>query len=116
MADSHNDRKKIASRLKTAREMVGLSQYQVAKLMGLHRPSISEIEAGRRRVAVDELTKFAEIYSVDIEWLTGTDEDSSQDDQRVRFAARELAKLKSDDLDKVMNLLRVLRPTKGQKP
>ena len=40
----------IAERLKLAREFSGLSQGQVAKLLNLHRPSISEIEADRKSV------------------------------------------------------------------
>ena len=35
----------IANRLAEARKMAGLSQGQVARMIGLHRPAISEIEA-----------------------------------------------------------------------
>ena len=114
MATSDNERKVVASRLRTAREMAGLSQAQVAKILGLHRPSVSEMEAGRRKVSVDELTKLAEIYSVDIVWLAGSTPDTKKGEERIRFAARQLAKLKSDDLDKILNLLHALRPQKGQ--
>ena len=114
MSDLGEERKIIASRLRTAREMAGLSQAQVAKMLGLHRPSVSEMEAGRRKVSVNELTKLAEIYSVDIKWLAGTTLDDKNGDERICFAARQLAKLKSDDLDKVMNLLSALRPKKGK--
>ena len=65
----------IASRLRLARENAGLSQGQAAKLLSMHRPTISEIEAGRRRVSVEELTLFARIYDVSIPWLSGTDEE-----------------------------------------
>ena len=54
-------RNAIASRLRLARERAGLSQGQVAKLVAMHRPSVSEIEAGRRSVTAEELTKFAKI-------------------------------------------------------
>lgn len=114
MSDLDEDRKIIASRLRTAREMAGLSQAQVAKMLGLHRPSVSEMEAGRRRVSADELSQLTEIYSVDMEWLAGSEVISEHDDERIRFAARQLAKLKADDLDKVMNLLSALRPKKGE--
>ena len=114
MTTSDNKRKVVASRLRTAREMAGLSQAQVAKILSLHRPSVSEMEAGRRKVSVDELTKLAKIYSVDMEWLAGSTPDTKNGDERIRFAARQLAKLKSDDLDKVLNLLQALRPKKGR--
>ncbi|MCD4823779.1 MAG: helix-turn-helix domain-containing protein [Phycisphaerae bacterium] len=116
MSDIDVKRMKIATRLRSAREMAGLSQAQVAKLLGLHRPSISEMEAGRRRVSADELAQLADIYSVDIDWLVGAEtSDGKHDDDRVRLAARQLAKLKTGDLDRVLNLLNALRPKKGGK-
>ena len=110
MSNSKAKAPSIAARLRLAREQAGLSQGQVAKLLELHRPSISEMEAGRRRVSAEELTKLAEIYDVSIEWLTGTNvskTDSNYD--KVELAARELSKLKEDDLERVLQLLAALR-------
>ena len=114
MTTPDKERNLMASRLRTAREMAGLSQAQVANILGLHRPSVSEMEAGRRKVSAGELAKLAEVYSIDIEWLAGTAAEDTGGDERVRFAARQLAKLKADDLDTVLNLLNALRPKKGQ--
>jgi len=100
-------RRAIAQRLRLARENAGLSQGQVAKKLDLQRPSISEIEAGRRRVSAEELARLAVLYHVDTAWLTG--EATSVDTDRVELAARELAKLKPDDLNRVMDLLKALR-------
>lgn len=97
----------IASRLRLARERAGLSQGQVAKLVEMHRPSVSEIEAGRRSVTAEELTKFAKIYSVTVGWLTGEPRDPAAD--RMELAARELSKLKPGDVDLLMDLLTSLR-------
>lgn len=95
----------IANRLRLAREQAGLSQGQVAKMLSMHRPTISEIEAGRRRVAAEELVEFSRIYEVSVAWLTGTETASDGMDDRVKLAARELSKLRPDDLDKVIKLL-----------
>ena len=105
---------KLAARLRLAREQAGLSQGQIAKLMKMHRPTVSEIEAGRRRVQAEELTDFAKHYHVSARWLLG-DEGGAEEphEAKVRLAARELAKLKSDDLDRVMNLLASLRGDKA---
>jgi transcriptional regulator with XRE-family HTH domain len=86
--------------------MAGLSQGQVAKILDLHRPTISEIEAGNRRVSAEELSRFAEIYDVTVSWLLAeTAEQLDTDDPRLQLAARELSKLKPDDLDRLMRLL-----------
>ena len=107
MPSPEEDRQAIANRLRTAREHAGLSQGQVAKLFGYQRPTISEIEAGRRRVSAEELAKFCEIYDVSVSWIAT--EQSEVSNPNVELAARELAKLKKEDLDKVMNLLQTLR-------
>jgi transcriptional regulator with XRE-family HTH domain len=105
----------VAERLRLAREQAGLSQGQVAKMLKMHRPTISEIEAGRRRVVVEELAQFSRIYEVDVAWLTGAEEVDDGIDDRVKLAARGLAKLKPEDLDSVLHLLSTMRKVKGPK-
>ena len=97
----------IANRLRAAREQAGLSQGQVAKMFDVKRPTISEIEAGRRNVTAEEVSNFAEIYRVSVNWLLS--EGDQDNNPALHLAARELSKLKKDDLDKVLNLLSTLR-------
>jgi transcriptional regulator with XRE-family HTH domain len=100
----------IAKRLRSAREQAGLSQGQVAKLLGLHRPSVSEVEAGRRSVTAEELAKMAELYGVSVSWLAGAEDDSAGlQAAKVKLAARELKKLKPGDVDRLLRLLAALR-------
>ena len=90
--------------------MAGLSQGQVAKLYNLHRPTISEIEAGNRRVSAEELSRFAETYDVTVSWLLAeTGDQLESNDPRLQLAARELSKLKPDDLDRLLRLLASMR-------
>jgi transcriptional regulator with XRE-family HTH domain len=103
-------RGQIAERLKEARKLAGLSQGHVARILGLHRPSVSEIEAGNRRVSADELAKLAALYDVSVAWLLREVPDSvDAEDPRLELAARELSKLKPDDLQRLLNLLAVMR-------
>lgn len=100
----------LAARLRVAREQAGLSQGQVAKMLGLHRPSVSEMEAGRRKVSAEELSELAQIYGVSTSWLVAEDDRStSADHAKIELAARELAKLKPEDLDRLLQLLATLR-------
>jgi transcriptional regulator with XRE-family HTH domain len=110
MDDQNSNKDSIASRLALARKYAGLSQGQVAKMLKLHRPSISEIEAGRRKVSAEELSKLAGIYDVSLDWLTSKDsEQDSQSKDKIQLAARELAKLKDNDINKILQLLSALR-------
>jgi transcriptional regulator with XRE-family HTH domain len=109
---SSNESKRtvIAERLREARKMAGLSQGQVAKMLDMHRPTVSEIEAGNRRVSADELASFAETYDVTVSWLMAeTPEQLETNDPRLQLAARELSKLKPDDLDRLLRLLASMR-------
>ena len=103
-------RAQVAERLKEARKLAGLSQGHVAKMLGLHRPSVTEMEAGKRRVSAEELARLAEIYDVNVAWLLGkAPETLDAQDPRLELAARELVKLKPDDLEHLLRLLAALR-------
>ena len=103
-------RAQIAARLKEARKLAGLSQGHAAKILGLHRPSVSEIEAANRRVSADELARLAELYDVSVTWLLGEGPETLDvHDPRLELAARELSKLKPDDLESLLKLLAAMR-------
>jgi transcriptional regulator with XRE-family HTH domain len=112
------EREEIARRIRAAREDAGLSQGQAAKQLQMHRPTISEIEAGRRRVSAEELKQFAALYRVSSGWLMAEPESDTSDEfgysEEVQVAARELSRMKPEDLTHVLNVLRSIR-TK-QKP
>ncbi|MBT1159636.1 helix-turn-helix transcriptional regulator [Aminobacter anthyllidis] len=108
--EDQDHRKAIAARLKEARRLSGLSQGQVAQQMNLHRPSVSEIEAGNRRVSAEELSHFAKIYDVSVAYLVGDAPDTlAVNDPRLQLAARELQKLSPDSLNKLLKALAALR-------
>lgn len=97
-------------RLRLARESAGLTQSQAASLMNMRRPSIVEIEKGRRRIGADELRRFSDIYKVPLAWLACAESENSDEvSERIELAARELSKLRKEDLDRVLDLLAVFR-------
>lgn len=110
MSESEVQRDRLAKRLRAAREQAGLSQGQVAKLMDWHRPTVSQIEAGQRRVSAEELPILARHYRVSVAWLTkSVDPEQDPVDPQLELAARELQRLKPDDLQRVIKLLSALK-------
>ena len=105
-------RKDLANRLKLAREMAGLTQGQAAIQLGWHRPTVSEVEAGRRRVLAEELKTLAELYGVNIPWLIGEAEGDGISD-KARLAARQLGRLSDEDLDRLLVLISSLKSSDG---
>jgi len=108
---SEKERKKlIAARIREARLAAGLSQGQVAKLMDLHRPSVTEIETGNRKVSADEIRQLADIFDVTPSYLLGETPDTlSVNDPKIQLAARELQKLEPEALDKLLHALAMFR-------
>ena len=110
MSAEPRQRQLIAQRIREARKLAGLSQGQVAKLMAMHRPTVSEIEAGNRRVNADEIARFAKTFDVSTAYLLGEAPDKlAMDDPKLQLAARELAKLSPDALDGLLRALAAVR-------
>lgn len=59
----------VAQRLKEARETAGMTQAQVARHLELTRPTVMDIEAGRRHVRAQELRELAVYYGVSVDWI-----------------------------------------------
>lgn len=76
-----SDVKPIFDRLITARERAGMSQMEVARLMGLSSSStISHYESRARDLSVIDLLRLCEIYNISIVWvLTGVMPDVQPD-------------------------------------
>jgi len=108
--DDVERRRAIADRLREARRLAGLSQGQAAQRMNMHRPTVSEIEAGNRRVSAEELSRFATLYEVSTSYLTGESPGAmALDDPRLQLAARELRKLPPESLNKLLQALAAMR-------
>ena len=67
--------REIASRLKRAREDAGLSQNEVAVLLDIPRPSVTNIENGKRKCSALELRRLCVIYRVSADWILGFGEE-----------------------------------------
>ena len=63
----------VLSRLKTARKQAGLTQGQVAKLMGYEsHVSVVNFEQGTHSLSVENLFLLCEIYGINVYWaMTG---------------------------------------------
>lgn len=69
-----DERRKLASKLKDAREEAGLTQREVVQQLGLPSHSvISELENGQRRLDMVELKVLASLYGKDPAWFLRED-------------------------------------------
>ena len=108
MIDETDARLQIAKRLRMARELAGLSQGQAARQLGWHRPTLSQIEAGRRKVSAEDLSLLANLYTANIPWILG-EEESQIASAKAMLAARKLSRLQDEDIDLLLNLISSLK-------
>jgi len=94
------ERQIIATRLREAREYLGLSQQEVADALKLPRSAISLIETGQRGVESVELKAFAKLYQRPIGHFTG--EESQTMGGEVAMLAKQVSKLSAQDREELM--------------
>ena len=61
----------LGNSIKKLREQSGITQQKLADLLGLSRPTISQIESGERKLSADELIKLSDIFNISVEHLLG---------------------------------------------
>jgi len=59
----------IGQRIKELRVKVGMSQQRLAEILGVSRPTISQIENNERKIFADELIKLSETFNTSVDNL-----------------------------------------------
>jgi len=103
-AQTEQERREVASRLRQARELLGLTQADVAAALGVQRTSINAIEAGKRNVNGVELRRLARLYRRPVEWLLGVDSPPPAADALYRATQ----KLSEEDKEQVVRFAEFL--------
>ena len=96
----------FGSRLRESREYLGLTQAEVADVLGLPRTSVHAMEAGQRKVTGLELRRLARLYRRPVTWLLG--EDQSLPDEQVEALHRATSELTAEDKEQVLRFARFL--------
>ncbi len=63
----------LGKRIKKLRELNGIRQEHLAKIIGISRPAISQIENGERKVNTEELIKISKVFNMPIDSLLNPD-------------------------------------------
>ena len=104
------DRRDLGTRLREAREYLGLSQDEVAKYLGVPRTALSHIESGQRRIDALEMKKVARLYKQQVAHFTGgdqPDEGLPEDVAHLARAAVGLSETDRKELSRFADYLRV---------
>lgn len=107
--DDDAKRRQLAQRLREARDYVGLSQEDVANVLGISRPAVTNIESGTRKVEAVELEKLSSLYGRSVQFLLNGD--AQNDESRIAFLARATNGLTERDLEELERFAAFLKST-----
>jgi transcriptional regulator with XRE-family HTH domain len=113
-ANDSADRRQLGTRLREAREYLGLSQDEVAKFLGVPRTALSHIESGQRRIDALELKKVASLYKKPVTHFTGeasNDQGLPEDVAHLARAASGLSEADRQELNRFADYLRARAQT-----
>jgi transcriptional regulator with XRE-family HTH domain len=100
--------RELGERLRRSREYLGLSQGEVAEVLGVSRPAITQMEAGRRKVSTLELGKLARLYGQPYEYFLG-EVPEVVEDQTSQALFRTARDLTDEDRQQVLRFAQFLR-------
>lgn len=106
----------MGTRLREAREFLGLSQEVVADTLAVPRASVSAMESGRRKVSSLELRDLARLYKRPLEFFYSDDNyERPDEDETARALFRVTRNLTPDDKEQVVRFAKFLKGA-GQAP
>lgn len=94
----------IGKRIKEKREVLGISQKDLADTVGITPSSINQYEAGSKNPSTDILKKIALALSTETDYLLGMKKDEDQ----VAVAFRDLERLSEKDRRIVLENIKTL--------
>ncbi|WP_127476128.1 helix-turn-helix transcriptional regulator [Microbacterium sulfonylureivorans] len=101
-----DDARKLAENIRQERAYAGLSQDQVARVLGITRAAVSALETGRRRVSGVELKHLAKLFGTSADRLMGAEAPRDATADALFRTTRELS---NEDREQVLRFAEFLR-------
>src|SRR5450830_262433 len=74
----------LSKRIRSIREQLGYSQQRLAELLGISRVTVSQMEAGRRKLSASDLKKLSDILEMPADYLLNPEKEPEVVIQQVR--------------------------------
>ena len=112
---------KLGAKIKKIRGSLDLSQERIAKLLGISRVAISQIETGDRKISAEEIAKISRIFNIPSDILLDLEKDievilekkkqtKQKEKQEIRISVPQ------KNLDKFKEVLLYILKKVGSKP
>lgn len=74
------------NRIKELRTRNGMTQAELAEIIGINSVTLARYESGDRNPKIDKLEKMAEIFNVSVDYLTGKTDDNYSSFDNIDFS------------------------------
>lgn len=106
MKNNDNSAKFIGARIRTVREDMGMSQMDLAKLLGFESSTaISLIENGERSISTENLVRLEKIFHRSVKYFLGLEEEKVD----LTFALRAEKDLSKEDQTAILRFIAVAK-------
>jgi transcriptional regulator with XRE-family HTH domain len=110
----------LGKRIKEFRDILGMNQETLAEMLGVSRPTISQIENGDRKVCAEELSRLARIFNISVENLLNREKEAlvviKEDASRYKTKSAIRIDVPQKNLDKFREVLLYILNKVGAKP
>lgn len=103
------DLEAFGQRLRQARERAGLSQEELARLVGKDQTAISEYERGKRKITITDLPPLANILNVSIDYFFEGELTADDYDRALLREFHQLSNQAKLDVIEIVRLIRNIR-------
>jgi transcriptional regulator with XRE-family HTH domain len=110
----------LSKRIRSIREQLGYSQERLAELLGISRVTVSQMEAGRRKLSASDLKKLSDILEMPADYLLNPDKEPEVVIQQVRENVEPIQQIRisvpQGKVDKFKEILLYVLNKVGAKP
>ncbi|WP_127718248.1 helix-turn-helix domain-containing protein [Halobacteriovorax sp. HLS] len=107
---------RVADRIKSIRENLGLTQARLASDAGITPAAISQIEAAERVPSTPVLRRLASVLRVSTDYLLGNSDDSELSDllqdENIQSFFRDYKNLSPEDQNQMKSIVEILKAKK----
>ena len=110
----------LSKRIRSIREQLGYSQERLAELLGISRVTVSQMEAGRRKLSASDLKKLSDILEIPADYLLNPEKEPEVVIQGVRENKEPIQQIRisvpQEKVDKFKEILLYILNKVGAKP
>ena len=87
------------------KENLGISNYKIAKYLNCSQSTVANYADGSTEPTLSTITKIAEFLNVQISDLTGTDEQDTKTEHKIKLLARKADELPAEKREELLAIL-----------